>query len=193
MEIVKFTPAMLDDGGAVAQSIWGDDIPPASDADKKNMFRYLIRFYFFTGSPFNFALKDDEGDICGAILGHVDAIHGDHAGIAYLAEHPELLKITNFTPWTDLLNFNRAKEEAALGENEIILDLFMSKRKGGGRMLMNGFSEAAKSAGIKSMILWTDDCCDFDYYNHNHFTQVGEFYSALGKDKHKTFLFRKFF
>ena len=193
MEIVKFTSAMLDDGAAVAQSIWGNDVPQAGDADKKLMFEYLIRFYFFAASPFNFALRDDDGKICGAIFGHVDKLHGEDEGSAYLAGHPELLKLPNFTSWTSLLKFNRAREEAAMVENEIILDLFMSKRKGGGRMLMNSFSEAAKNAGIKSMILWTDDCCDFDYYNHNHFTQVGEFYSTLGKEKHQTFLFRKFF
>lgn len=193
MEIVKFTSSMLSESAAVAQSIWGNDVPPAAESDKKLMFEFLIRFYFFAASPFNFALKDDDGNICGALFGHVACIHGDHAGKAFLAEHPELLKINNFSPWTKLLEFNRLQEEKVMAENEIVLDLFMSRRKGGGRMLMNAFSEACRQANIKSMILWTDDCCDFDYYNHNHFTQVGEFYSELGKDRHKTFLFRKNF
>ena len=107
MEIVKFTSAMLADGAAVTQSIWGNDVPPASDADKKIMFEYLIRFYFFPASPFNFALKDDDGQLRGAIFGHVDKIHGQHAGEAYLAGHPELLKIKNFELWNKLLCFNR--------------------------------------------------------------------------------------
>lgn len=54
--------------------------------------------------------------------------------------------------------------KSVMSEDDLMMGLFISTQKGGGKMLLSKLVESACKNGVKNIYLWTDTTCDFDYY-----------------------------
>ncbi|MCQ2352789.1 MAG: hypothetical protein MJ033_04870 [Victivallaceae bacterium] len=186
--IRDFTDADLNDAGRIALTLWGDEIPEMPQSVKPEIYRYLARYYFAPDSPFNLA-AEKEGQLCGCLLA---ALPGS-ARLDALPQKSDPAKSRYFGEYRRYLDGNRAAEEKAARKNEIILLFFTSIVRGAGKLLLAELENRLKAQKISSILLWTDETCDFDYYFCNGFAEAGHFASPCGLcgRKFETWLFRK--
>ncbi len=186
--IRDFTDADLNDAGRIALQLWGDEIPEMPQAVKPEIYRYLARYYFAPTSSFNLA-AEKEGGLCGCLL----AAFPDEARLDELPPLDDPAQKRYFEEYRRYLDGNRAAEEKEAGKREIILLFFTSIVRGAGKLLLAELEKRLKAQKIPSMLLWTDETCDFDYYFCNGFVEAGHFASPNGLcgRKFETWLFRK--
>lgn len=200
--------ADLDAIGAIAETIFGDEIAGTPPSLLPTLYRYLARYYWFPKSPFNLAALVD-GRLCGALFAApANLAENADAADAWIA--PRLATSEErafFSKYRSYLDANRRAELAAARPNETLLLFFVSVRPGCGRAASREFERRlranvaesspttnANAAPVPlSTLLWTDDTCDFDWYERNGFVEVARFpqQTELRPEPFSTFLFRK--
>ena len=99
-------------------------------------------------------------------------------------------KITAFN-FLDYVENTGKEVKTIMNEDDLMMGLFISTQKGGGRMLLSKLVETAKENNIKNIYLWTDTVCDFDYYQKNKFTLVKEIKNNVNNKIINTLIFKK--
>lgn len=203
--------ADLEAVGAIAEAIFGDEIAGTPPSLLPTLYRYLARYYWFPKSPFNLATVVD-GRLCGALFA-APANLAENADAADAADAWIAPRLTTseervfFAKYRAYLDANRRAELAAARPNETLLLFFVSVRPGCGRAASREFerrlrakvaesstpANASASSVPLSSLLWTDDTCDFDWYERNGFAEVARFptQTELRPEPFSTFLFRK--
>lgn len=193
MNAETFSEKYLPAAGCLAFRQWEREFPEIPEECKPTIYQYLPRYYFYADSPFNLQVTDG-GQLCAFLLAHGTEHVQNHAA-AFLdalrsGGSTELLEA-----YQTYLDYNRTAEHAALRSGEIILDLFVSIRPGCGRLLLSRFEELLRQHSRPGYLLWTDDTCDFDYYQRHHFQEVRRFPNSpvFSEQTLTTYLFRKEF
>ena len=194
MQIIPFCDSLLEAAGELTLKVWGNEIPEIPVPFRPRLYRYLVRYYYMPESALNFAAEED-GALCALLLAApVQAVHSTDADqwIMEQLKNDEEKQVFSF--YKNYLDSNRAAEKKFARPDEAALLLFESVRKGAGRMLLQEFERGCRDRKIPGMLLWTDETCDFDYYNRNGFTAVADFQSVpLFGRQFRTWLFRKEF
>ncbi len=175
--------------------LWADTQNDTS-AELQSLYnQYVISYYFIPKSDFNLVALEN-GKICACLLAaKLQDIKNNLADewIAGQSLPPEVRDhISEFKAGLDSM----CEAECQYAKkNEAVLLFFGSVRKGAGKMLMAEFERRCVGQNISSMILWTDERCDFDYYRNKGFDEVAQFPSPVAIDgrRFKTWIFRKNF
>lgn len=193
MEIHRFTEAHLEQAAEIAAGHWGKETPSVAAQDHPLLFNYLVRYYFHPESAFSLAAVEN-GVLCGFLLAHLKSAGTNRAG-EWLEPRLTPENRPAFERYCAYIDGNCAREMRAAGDREIILSLFASRRKGCGGLLMREFETACRASGVPSMVLWTDETCDFDWYSRNGFEEAARAptFPALDGRQLTTYIFRKHF
>lgn len=186
-----FFPEDLDMAGEIALQIWGSESGLIPDSMRKNLYCYLARYYYVPESPLSCAATVD-----GKLNAFLLASRGELVPTAaeqWIMPRLSTAEKAIFRTYKAYIDGNQKSEAAFARANEAVLLLFASIKKGCGSMLMQEFQRRCRSCGLDSMILWTDDTCDFTWYERNKFTEVTRFPAvpSLPGMKLTTFIFRK--
>lgn len=76
-------------------------------------------------------------------------------------------------------------------EDDIILGLLVSRKKGYGKELLNRLKQTCLRNNLKNLYLWSDSTCDYDYYLNNNFDLVKNFEYIIKNKKINVFVFKK--
>ncbi len=192
MQLHPFTEKHLDQAGEIALAHWGDSLPELSTGLRPLIYQYLVRYYYVPGSTLSFGVSDDDGKLCGMLLAAPATEHNPHS-YDWMLKQLEPEDHDSFHNYKAYLDGNRDKELRHARPREVVLSFFASVQRGCGRMLMQAFESACRSQGYDSMLLWTDDTCDFTYYYHNGFEEVAKLKTdpAPANCNLTTYLFRK--
>ena len=186
-----FTPGDFSSAAEIARQAWGDEggfLPPAL---LSRIYGYLVRYYYVPDSPFSLAVTH-EGRLCAFLL----AAAGEHETFAadcwieaQLAEEERKV----FQSYKAYLDGNSHAAEQAKLPGEVCLLLFAGIKKGSGSLLMAEFERRCRKRNITSMLLWTDDTCDFQWYQRRNFTEAARFPAnpSLPGRNLTTLIFRK--
>lgn len=194
MEVHPFTERHLEEAGRIALAHWGDTVPQLRAGLRPLIYRYLVRYYFEPQSELSFGISDESGLVgmllAAPALSHTSSSDSDWVEAQLLPEDRDA-----FAEYKAYLDGNRQKELQYAHADEVILSFFASSRRGGGRLLMQAFEEKSRLLKFNSMLLWTDDTCDFSYYYHNGFEEVAQLPTdpAPWGMSLTTYLFRKHF
>ena len=194
MQIIPFCDSLLEAAGELTLKVWSNEIPEIPVPFRPRLYRYLVRYYYMPESALNFAAEED-GALCALLLAApVQAVHATDADQWIMEQLKNEEEKQVFSVYKNYLDSNRAAEKKFARPDEAALLLFESVRKGAGRMLLQEFERGCRDRKIPGMLLWTDETCDFDYYNRNGFTAVADFQSVpLFGRQFRTWLFRKEF
>ena len=181
-----FLPQDLKKAEEIALKLWGDEgdfIPPFH---LEKVYGFLVRYYYFPESSFNCAVTDENGDLCGFLLAHTRSA-------AENTDSPENDALEHIQTYKAYLDGNKKAEEYFLRKDEVILLLFASIQKGCGSLLMKEFERRCRTTGIRSILLWTDDTCNLEWYQKNGFSELCRFPAvpSLPGRLLYTFIFRK--
>ena len=149
-----------------------------------------MRYYHVRGSSLS-CTAHCRGEMCAFLLAS-EGEHSPGADDSFFLQLSDSEKVF-LESYRAYLEGNRQKEMLQLREKEALLLLFASVRKGCGSMLMERFFERCRERGIPSVLLWTDDTCDFEWYRRNCFCEVAHFAAepSLPGRKLETFIFRR--
>ena len=189
MIVRNFTDIDIEEASKITRLVWGDLYAKESETLQKVIYDFTLKYYYLN-NKFSFAL-DDEG-LKGLIFASLktdknNSVENFKTEIQTLSDND---KITTL----NLLDYveNTGKEvKSIMTENDLMMGLFISTQKGGGKMLLSKLVETAEENGIKNIYLWTDTTCDFDYYQKNKFTCVKEIESYVNSKKINTLIFKK--
>ena len=186
-----FLPGDLDRAGEIACRLWRDEAGFIPRAMQPKLYEYLVRYYYVPASPFSCAVTC-KGELCAFLLAAAGKHSTDHADV-WFREKLSAGERELFEAYKAYLDGNKYAEEKLLQKNEALLLLFCSVQKGCGALLMEEFLGRCRKNGISSMLLWTDDTCDFQWYQRNGFTEVARFPAnpTLPGQQLTTFIFRK--
>lgn len=157
--------------------------------------QYIIRYYFIPRSNFNLVASEG-GKICACLMAAKVKDVKNHSADEWvggrLTTAADLACLSEIKAGLDAM---RDVEHQHAKENEAALLFFGSTRKGAGKLLMSEFEKRCKEQGVSSMILWTDERCDYDYYYKKGFEEVLKLPSpTLVDGRHlETWVFRKEF
>lgn len=181
----------LERAGEIALHIWGDEAGLIPETMRKNLYSYLVRYYYVPGSPLSCA-ADVNGEMCAFLLAAAGK-HDSTAAEQWITPRLSGDEKSIFLKYKAYIDGNKQAEYNFVRENEAVLLLFASAKKGCGSRLMQEFQLRCRNCGISSMILWSDDTCDFEWYKRNNFTETARFPAnpSLPGMELTTFIFRK--
>ena len=141
-------------------------------------------------NTFSFAL--DENGLKGLVFASLktdknNSVENFKTKIQDLSDNDRIIALNLF----DYVENTGREVKNAMGDDDLMMGLFISTQKGGGRMLLSKLIETAKERDIKNIYLWTDTTCDFDYYQKNKFTLVKEIESCVNNKNINTIIFKK--
>lgn len=192
LQIRVFSAEDLDQAGLIARRLWGEEAPCIPEKIRTRIYQYLARYYFVPESPYSYAAVEN-GKLCAFLLASPHGNDDGSAADAWIAGQLTPEERPVFEAYRNYIDGNRRKEMGAVKPGEILLLLFASIRKGCGRLLMAEFEARCRKRKVGSVLLWTDNTCDFEYYHRNGFTEVSHFAAdpSLPGMKLTTYLFRK--
>lgn len=189
MIVRNFIDKDIEEASKITRLVWGDLYAKESTELQNFIYDFTLKYYYLN-KTFSFAL-DDNG-LKGLVFASSkadknDSVENFAAGIQTLTQDDKITAF-NFLDYVE----NTGKEvKTIMNEDDLMMGLFISTQKGGGRMLLSKLVETAKENNIKNIYLWTDTVCDFDYYQKNKFTLVKEIKNNVNNKIINTLIFKK--
>ncbi|MDD6301892.1 MAG: GNAT family N-acetyltransferase [Bacillales bacterium] len=96
----------------------------------------------------------------------------------------------NAKEYLDYLEYNHHKVYKYLNDDDLYFSLFASIEKHAGSRLLNNLIEQAKKNNIKNIYFWTDETCNYQYYEKKGFNKIEEYLIVLLGKSIKTFIYK---
>lgn len=189
MIVRKFLDSDIEDASKITHAVWGNLYANNSCDLQKFIYDFTLEYYYLN-KKFSFVLYDDI--LCGLIFASLktdrnSTIEKYNNKILSLNEKDKQIAL-NLFEYVE----NAGKEvKNFMNSDDLMMGLFISQKKGGGKILLSKLVDAAKENDIKNIYLWTDTTCDFHYYQKNNFIPVKEFCFTVNGKKIDTFIFKK--
>lgn len=189
MIVRNFLNSDIEKASQITNTVWGD-LYAAESADLQKFIYDFTLEYYYLNKNFSFAL--DENGLCGLLFASLktdkNLVTDEYKNKISTFNKKDRKTILNLFDYVE----NTGKEvKKVMNDDDLMMGLFISTQKGGGKMLLSKLKETAINNGIKNIYLWTDTTCDFDYYQKNNFTLVKEFECIVNNQKINTLIFKK--
>ncbi len=189
MIVRNFIENDIEEASKIVHLVWGDLYAKESIELQTLIYNFTLNYYHLNNT-FSFALDDNglKGLVfAGYKTDKNQSIENFNARIETLPQDDKITAL-NFLDYVE----NTGKEvKSVMNDNDLMMGLFISTQKGGGRMLLSKLADTAKERDIKNIYLWTDTVCDFEYYQKNKFTLVKEFECNVNNNNINTLIFKK--
>lgn len=193
MNIKYFNNNDVKEASLLAKSYWGDLFTNEGDKLAELINELLVR-YNILNSRYSYKASE-HGEMKGLLFAALKS-NTNHAR-EWLMHKINKIPPTEKMIALNYLNYyeyNTSQINKYVNSNDIILTLFISKQKGCGKLLMDGFMKKCRQDGLKNLFLWTDTTCNHQYYENNQFTLVARFKNSdtPGMEKHaETLIYKK--
>ena len=189
MIVRNFTDKDVEEASKISHLVWGDLYEKESCELQKLIYDFTLEYYYLNNT-FSFAL--DENGLKGLVFASLktnknNSVENFKTKIKDLSDNDRIIARNLF----DYVENSGREVKNAMDEDDLMMGLFISTQKGGGRMLLAKLIETAKERDTKNIYLWTDTTCDFDYYQKNKFTLVKEIESYVNNTNINTIIFKK--
>lgn len=189
MIVRNFKNSDIEEASQITHLVWGDLYAKESKKLQQIIYDFTLEYYYLNKN-FSFAL--DENGLCGLLFASLktdkNLVTDEYKNKISTFNKKDRKTILNLFDYVE----NTGKEvKKVMNDDDLMMGLFISTQKGGGKMLLSKLKETAINNGIKNIYLWTDTTCDFDYYQKNNFTLVKEFECIVNNQKINTLIFNK--
>lgn len=161
----------FEDMAALAYLAWGGEFKGyITEETEREMFEFMIYYYYSVDCPYSLCIEENN-KVVGFLL--VDSKkEGNTLENEWLKKNLKEENTKGILGYKKYLDESKAIMKPYLNKCDVVLSLFVSNIKGGGRTLMNTLFTTLKNDGFKQVFLWTDTECDFDFYYHNKFEEI---------------------
>lgn len=166
---------------------WRDEV--AMDKELESfIYDFLVRYYLHNN---DYCFVNEDEEVNAFLLANMKDETND--SIEYFEREINKLSVNNqqgARKYLEYLEYNHSKVFSHMSDNSIYLGLLASEKKGMGSALINKLKEEAKENGVDSIYLWTDETCNFHYYEKKDFVLIEEYEVLLFSKKLKTFVYK---
>ena len=178
MTIRPFTDDDIAAAAAMSFDAWSFEMPDERRDFKLFIYEYIIRFYDINRN-YSFAYTDADG-VQAVLLAGFKNDTNSHVGWFADKLHgcaPRERQIA--LQYKQYLEFNgqALKEHAA--ENDMLLNLFISRKPGCGGLLLEKLETCCQTDKIRHIYLWSDGTCNLHYYAKRGFARLKQFYNRI--------------
>lgn len=186
-----FSEDDLSGAGEIACRLWQGEADFIPGSMQPKLYEYLVRYYYVPDSPLSCAVTF-KGELCAFLLGAA-AKHSSREADLWISGKLSAGEEKIFEIYKAYIDGNKYAEEELLQKNEALLLLFCSIKKGCGKLLFEEFRRRCRNCGISSMLLWSDNTCDLQWYQRCGFTEAAQFPAnpSLPGRQLTTYLFRR--
>ena len=190
MIIRKFNDSDIKRAGELSALTWGDFFIHESQELQAFIYSFMIEYYDLN-RDFSFSILDDN-----ELKGFLLAFKKDD----YYASQNFSNKIVSLKNEVeqkialDLFHYLEScgKEvKSRMGNDDIMLGLFVSIQKGCGKMLLARLNQFCKENQMQNVYLWTDTTCDCEYYGKHNFILDKEKKDFVNNKMVKTLIYSK--
>lgn len=189
MIVRNFTDYDIEEASKISHLVWGDLYKKESSELQTLIYDFTLKYYYLNKT---FSLALDDNGLKGLVF--ASSKHDKNNSVKNFTTKLQSLSDNDKIIALNLLDYVETtgrEVKNIMNEDDLMMGLFISTQKGGGKMLLSKLIETAKEKGIKNIYLWTDTTCDFDYYQKNKFTLVKEFKRNVNNKKINTLIFKK--
>ena len=191
LQLKPFTLADIEEAAQLTYATWGDELQ-ADEQVKQVLYEAMVRYYYRNGD-YSYKVVDAQG-MQGFLLAGLPE-NGPYKG-AWLQEAGRCLACSEqrlLDGYHDYLAYNALQLEKYVEQDALLLHLFLSRRPGCGQKLLQQLVELAAAAQRGSMLLWSDETCDYAYYRKNGFQQLAKFSNSKSAElgKLQTLIYKK--
>ena len=173
---------------------WDTDVSEKPSHKKQDLdVEFIVRHNIFYNE---FALQLVQGDELQAVA-FAARKEEENDALQWLVENSQKLSVKeqrSLQQVVDYLEHMDAKTCSCMGKDDIRLSLFASSQRGCGSVILSQLEAVLRRAGFKSMYLWTDSDCNYQWYPNHGFSLVesecNETFSTPEKN-FMTYIFRK--
>lgn len=171
----------------ITRKCWSDEVPMNNEL-KEFIYNYLVKYYLYDNE---YCLVDDEDEVVAFLLANSkNEINSSKEIFENGIKKLNIENQINAKKYLDYIEYNHHKVLKYMDETDIYLGLLASIKKGSGSKLLNEIKEIAIKKDIKHLYLWTDETCNYQYYEKHNFTFVEEYDIKLYNNKIKTLIYR---
>lgn len=192
MEVRQFEEKDIKEAGRLAYEYWSEELPDSEEQIKRIIYEYMVRYYD-RNRELSFSVTVN-GELNGFLLAFQQS--DNNRNRKWLLSElepfsPEKQKLA--LEYERYYQHNGAKTKEYLAENDALVGLFVSNRRGCGKLLLDTLFKRCKQRSIPLVYLWTDMSCNYNYYYRNNFEEVSHFISTELFDGEllETLIFRK--
>jgi len=173
-----------------AQLTWGDFYTNQSEQLQQLIYHFMVSYYDLNRT-FSFSSIDDKYN------GFLLAANKFDKNNAYLDYERKVHNLKNENEQKIALELLRYLDDCGnkvknlMSEKDLMLGLFVSIKKGCGKLLLAKLVETASIHNIENIYLWSDTSCDYEYYRKNNFLTVKEFSNFINNKPITTLIFKK--
>ncbi len=170
---------------------WENEVPMSSSL-ANFIYDFLVRYYLYNNEysyvglvegklkAFLLAnLKDEENDAEAYFKANLNGLTEDDKKKAY--------------EYLDYINYNHRKVLSHMSQNSIYLGLIASRIHGMGIKLIEKLKLDALKNNVHEIYLWTDETCNYEYYEKLSFNLIEEYIITLYGKEIKTFIYKTIF
>lgn len=152
------------------------------------IYHFLVQYYFYN-NDLSIVLKDDE--VKAFILANMKNEKNDYLNIfksSVKALNPSNIKFAY--EYLDYIEYNHKRVLAYMEDNSIYLGLIASMVHHGGIDLLASLKDLARKRNVHSIYLWTDETCNYHYYEVLGFKLIDNYETKLYDVSLKTFIYQ---
>lgn len=171
--IDRFTEQDINAAARLSIANWGSELAQESAAVRRFVFEGMVRYYYRNS---NLSVKAVGGAMQGFLLA-CDYSDDDASKDWFATEavHFTQREQEVASVYHDYLLHNGQQLKREMRPGDVLLGLFLSRQPGCGKRMLHEVAAKAQQQGKRSLYLWADATCDYDYYARNGFKTVACF------------------
>lgn len=179
MRVRNFCDQDIIQATSMSLAAWHDEMPDEHEAFKQFIYEYIVRYYDINRRfSFSYANANDEAE---AVL--LSGFKHDAGNSSQWFEKESRRFSTRerqiALKYKQYLDHNGRITKSHANRSDLLLNLFISRQKGGGKALLQHLDNICRQCGLRNLYLWSDATCNLAYYAHNGFRKVAQFYNRI--------------
>ena len=172
----------------ITQYYWGKEVLMTKTLEDF-IYDFLVRYYLID-NDLSYVYEEDNKVKAYAIASYKNE---KNDSIDYFYKHLNFLNKDNqenAIKYLNYLEYNHQKVLNYMDDDDIYFALFASIKKHAGSMLLDNLLQVARKKQIKHLYFWTDETCNYAYYENKGFKKIEEYMVSLYEKQIKTFIYR---
>ena len=185
--IRKYLKQDFDRVKEITLKYWGKEVPMTKELETF-IYDFLVRYYLYD-NEYTFVNDDDE--VNAFLLANMK--NDKNEALNFFKKEVKKLSFDdreNAKKYLDYIEYNHNKVFSHMENNSIYLGLLASEAKGAGSKLIEKLKEEARKNNVKSIYLWTDETCNYKYYEKRDFKLIEKYDVFLYSKKLETYVYK---
>lgn len=185
-KIITYNEKFFDNIITITKELWENELN-FDEEFKSFIYHFLVKYNLLNN---NLSFIHYDNNVNAFLLASNKNDHND--SFNYLKDNIQSLSKDNqnkVIKYYEYLEFNHQQVLKKMTDNDIYIGLVASVKKHCGKELLEHLKEIAKSTSA-DIYLWTDETCNYLYYEKNNYQLISEYYVKFFDKDIKTFIYK---